>query len=52
MGEMKKVALLIETSTSYGRALVKGILQYANFATSWIFYLVLALWLQVFEHRS
>jgi len=38
MGEMKKVALLIETSTSYGRALVKGILQYANFATSWIFY--------------
>lgn len=34
----KKVALLIETSTSYGRTLIRGIVQYANVASSWVFY--------------
>ena len=38
MTKAKKVALLIETSTSYGRTLIRGILQYANAATSWILY--------------
>lgn len=38
MAETKKIALLIETSTSYGRTLIRGILQYANVATSWVFY--------------
>jgi len=38
MPETKKVALLIETSTSYGRTLIRGIVQYANIAASWIFY--------------
>jgi len=34
----KKVALFIETSTSYGRSLIRGIVQYANIATKWFFY--------------
>ncbi len=38
MPETKKVALLIETSTSYGRTLIRGIVQYANVAATWIFY--------------
>ncbi len=38
MPDSKKVALLIETSTSYGRTLIRGIVQYANVAASWIFY--------------
>lgn len=36
--DIKKVALLIETSTSYGRSLIRGIIQYANIANHWIFY--------------
>jgi len=38
MHQTKRIALLIETSTSYGRTLIRGILQYANVASSWIFY--------------
>ncbi|ARN56954.1 DNA-binding transcriptional regulator [Sedimentisphaera salicampi] len=38
MQQTKRIALLIETSTSYGRALIRGILQYANVAASWVFY--------------
>ena len=38
MNRTKRIALLIETSTSYGRTLIRGILQYANVASSWIFY--------------
>ncbi|AQQ69785.1 Xylose operon regulatory protein [Limihaloglobus sulfuriphilus] len=38
MKHQKKIALLIETSTSYGRTLIRGILKYANAAASWVFY--------------
>ncbi|AQQ08544.1 Xylose operon regulatory protein [Sedimentisphaera cyanobacteriorum] len=38
MQHTKRIALLIETSTSYGRALIRGILTYANIATNWVFY--------------
>ena len=34
----KKIALLIETSTSYGRELIRGIAKYADLNTSWIFF--------------
>ena len=36
--DIKRVALLIETSTSYGRSLIRGIIQYANIANHWVFY--------------
>ena len=35
---LPKVALLIETSTAYGRSLIRGIVEYANIATSWVLY--------------
>lgn len=38
MVKAKRIALLVETSTSYGRSLIRGVLQYANVATSWFFY--------------
>jgi len=38
MQDLKKIALLIETSTSYGRELIRGIARYANLNTSWIFF--------------
>ncbi len=38
MENSKKIALLIETSTSYGRELIRGITRYANLNTSWIFF--------------
>jgi LacI family transcriptional regulator len=38
MKNQKKIALFIETSTSYGRTLIRGILKYANAAASWVFY--------------
>ncbi|MEN6306435.1 MAG: XylR family transcriptional regulator [Anaerohalosphaeraceae bacterium] len=38
MSKMKKIALLIETSTTYGRELIRGIIQYANISCPWIFY--------------
>ena len=38
MQNSKKIALLIETSTSYGRELIRGIARYANLNTSWIFF--------------
>ena len=30
--------MLVETSTSYGRSLVRGIIKYANIAGNWVFY--------------
>ena len=38
MENSKKIALLIETSTSYGRELIRGIAQYADLNASWIFF--------------
>ncbi len=38
MENSKKIALLIETSTSYGRELIRGIARYANLNTTWIFF--------------
>jgi len=38
MSEIKEIALLIETSTSYGRSLIRGIIKYANIAGNWMFY--------------
>jgi len=38
MVKAKRIALLIESSTSYGRSLIRGVLQYANVAASWFFY--------------
>ena len=38
MSEIKRIALLIETSTSYGRSLIRGIIKHANIVSNWMFY--------------
>jgi len=38
MYEIRKIVMLVETSTFYGRSLIRGIIKYANIASCWVLY--------------